>query len=105
MRISMTAIVVVVIFAVLLFGAKRLPDLARSLGQSMRILKSETKAMRSDGAEEDAAATPPPAPRVDGGSATTAARTIQAAPGASGTARPVAEPAAGPSAADSDRPR
>lgn len=71
MRISMTAIVVVVIFAVLLFGAKRLPDLARSLGQSMRILKSEAKAMRSDGAEEDAAATPPPAPRVDGGSATT----------------------------------
>ncbi|MEV7774216.1 Sec-independent protein translocase subunit TatA [Kitasatospora sp. NPDC086791] len=104
MRISMTAIVVVVVFAVLLFGAKRLPDLARSLGKSMRILKSEARAMRSDGAEEGDAATPPPAAQVDGGPATTAARTIQAAPGASGTARPVAEPTAGPSAADGDRP-
>ncbi|WP_373465003.1 twin-arginine translocase TatA/TatE family subunit [Streptomyces luteogriseus] len=29
----------------LLFGAKRLPDMARSFGQSLRIIKSETKAM------------------------------------------------------------
>ncbi|MEU9074697.1 Sec-independent protein translocase subunit TatA [Kitasatospora sp. NPDC004745] len=98
MRISMTAIVVVAVFAVLLFGAKRLPDLARSLGQSMRILKSEAKAMRSDGESAD---TPAPAPQqVDGA----AARTIQSAPGASATARPVNEPAAGATAPDGDRP-
>ncbi len=30
----------------LLFGAKRLPDAARSLGRSMRIFKSEVKEMR-----------------------------------------------------------
>jgi sec-independent protein translocase protein TatA len=29
----------------LLFGSRKLPDMARSLGQSLRILKSETKAM------------------------------------------------------------
>ncbi|MET8623434.1 Sec-independent protein translocase subunit TatA [Kitasatospora sp. NPDC004669] len=96
MRISMTAIVVVVVFAIVLFGAKRLPDLVRSLGQSMRILKSEVKAMRSDGE----AAEPASAPPVDGG----AARTIQAAPGATATARPVAEPSAG-RPAEGDRPQ
>lgn len=33
---------------VLLFGAKKLPDAARSLGRSMRIFKAETKGLRSD---------------------------------------------------------
>jgi sec-independent protein translocase protein TatA len=33
---------------VLLFGAKKLPDAARSLGRSMRILKAETKGMAGD---------------------------------------------------------
>ncbi|WP_031069150.1 Sec-independent protein translocase subunit TatA [Streptomyces sp. NRRL WC-3742] len=85
MRISMTAIVVVVIFAIVLFGAKRLPGVARSLGQSLRILKSEAKAMRTDG--EPAA--PPAAPEaVSGGPSE---KTVQSAPGASSTARPVTE--------------
>ncbi|MGW6914934.1 Sec-independent protein translocase subunit TatA [Kitasatospora sp. NPDC054939] len=89
MRVSGTAILVVVVLAILLFGAKRLPDLARSLGQSMRILKSETKAMKSEGsATADTPAAPPqPVQATDAG----AAKTIQSAPGASATARPVAE--------------
>lgn len=33
---------------VLLFGSKKLPDAARSLGRSMRIFKSETKGLRGD---------------------------------------------------------
>lgn len=32
----------------LLFGAKRLPDMARGLGRSMRILKAETRGMAED---------------------------------------------------------
>ena len=32
----------------LLFGAKRMPDAARSLGRSMRIFKAETKGLRDD---------------------------------------------------------
>jgi sec-independent protein translocase protein TatA len=32
---------------VLLFGSKKLPDAARSLGRSMRIFKSETKGLRN----------------------------------------------------------
>lgn len=40
---------------VLLFGAKKLPDAARGLGKSMRILKTETKALRDDeGTDSDA---------------------------------------------------
>ncbi|HEY6424125.1 MAG TPA: twin-arginine translocase TatA/TatE family subunit [Pseudonocardiaceae bacterium] len=33
---------------VLLFGSTKLPVAARSIGQSMRIFKAETKGMRSD---------------------------------------------------------
>ncbi|MGH3926342.1 MAG: Sec-independent protein translocase subunit TatA [Pseudonocardiaceae bacterium] len=40
---------------VLLFGATKLPTAARSIGQSMRIFKAETKGMRSDDEEEEAA--------------------------------------------------
>lgn len=40
-------IIVIAVF-VLLFGAKKLPDAARSLGKSMRIFKSEMKEMQSD---------------------------------------------------------
>ena len=31
---------------ILLFGAKRLPDAARSLGRSLRIIKAETRGLR-----------------------------------------------------------
>ena len=41
-------IIVVVVVLVLLFGAKRLPDAARSLGRSMRILKAETRGLAED---------------------------------------------------------
>ena len=40
-----------------LFGAKRLPDSARSIGQSLRILRAETAAMGDD--TEQAVAAPP----------------------------------------------
>ncbi|MEU7607518.1 Sec-independent protein translocase subunit TatA, partial [Streptomyces sp. NPDC041003] len=48
-------ILVIVGVIILLFGAKKLPDMARSLGKSARILKSEAKAMKKDGEAEDAA--------------------------------------------------
>lgn len=41
-------IVVLLIVVLLLFGAPRLPELARSLGKSLRILKEEAKALTSD---------------------------------------------------------
>lgn len=41
-------IAILVILAILLFGAKKLPDLARSLGRSARILKAESKGLVDD---------------------------------------------------------
>jgi sec-independent protein translocase protein TatA len=37
-----------VLVVVLLFGAKRLPDAARSIGKSMKIFKAETKDLSGD---------------------------------------------------------
>jgi sec-independent protein translocase protein TatA len=42
---------------VLLFGTRRLPDAARSIGRSMRIMKTEVRALHED--------EPSPAPAVE----------------------------------------
>lgn len=41
-------ILILLIVILVLFGAKRLPDSARSLGRSMRIFKSEMKEMGTE---------------------------------------------------------
>lgn len=41
-------IAILVVVLILLFGAKRLPDAARSLGRSLRIIKAETKGLVDD---------------------------------------------------------
>ena len=46
--------VIVIAVFVLLFGAKKLPDAARSLGKSMRIFKSEIKEMQSESKADEA---------------------------------------------------
>ncbi|MGW5277716.1 Sec-independent protein translocase subunit TatA [Streptomyces sp. NPDC004044] len=51
-RLGAPEIILILVVVLLLFGAKRLPDMARSFGQSLRILKSETKAMQKDDAGE-----------------------------------------------------
>jgi hypothetical protein len=43
-----THILLVLVVIILLFGAKRLPDSARSLGKSLKIFKSEMKDMKDD---------------------------------------------------------
>lgn len=60
-------IVILLGLLVLFFGAKRLPDMARSIGQSARVFKGEMKGMKNDGDKTDApadvrAADPAPAP-------------------------------------------
>ncbi|MFJ8430708.1 Sec-independent protein translocase subunit TatA [Kitasatospora sp. NPDC094019] len=84
-------LLVVVAVVVLLFGSKKLPEMARGLGKSMRILKAETAAMREDAPVPEET----PAP----GSAAARAATAQAAtgpatataplPGAKADTRPV----------------
>ncbi|OEU89411.1 preprotein translocase subunit TatA [Streptomyces abyssalis] len=78
-------IVLIVLVILLLFGAKKLPDMARSLGKSARILKSEAKQMKKDGGDESDAGTSADAQQSP--------KTIQAAPGDVASSRPVSEPA------------
>ena len=59
-------IVVVAVVILLLFGWKKMPDMARSFGRSARILRSEMDEMKNDKKSEGAGqtvkgqATPPP---------------------------------------------
>ncbi|MER8104866.1 Sec-independent protein translocase subunit TatA [Kitasatospora sp. NPDC094016] len=46
-------IVIIGLVVLVLFGAKRLPDSARALGKSLRILKAETNALKKDSAHSD----------------------------------------------------
>lgn len=48
-RVSTWQIIVILVIILLLFGAPKLPELARSVGKSLRILKDETKSLASDG--------------------------------------------------------
>ncbi|GAA3728289.1 Sec-independent protein translocase subunit TatA [Streptomyces tremellae] len=82
-RLGAPEIILILVVIVLLFGAKKLPDMARSLGKSARILKSEAKAMKSEQGQSAPADPPHDAE---------AQRTIKAAPGDVTTARPVTEP-------------
>ena len=55
MNLGPREIVILLVVVLVLFGAKRLPDSARSLGRSMRIFKSEMNEMKADDSviEED----------------------------------------------------
>jgi sec-independent protein translocase protein TatA len=65
-------LIIIAIVILALFGYKKLPDAARAVGRSARILKAETKGLRDDPAPRDLesraeaeyrreATTPPPA--------------------------------------------
>jgi sec-independent protein translocase protein TatA len=86
-KLGVPEIVLILVVILLLFGAKKLPDMARSLGKSARILKSEAKAMKSEGQQ-----TAPAEPPHDPAQHQPPPRTIQAFPGDVTGARPVSEP-------------
>lgn len=51
-------IILLIVLVILLFGANKLPGLARNMGQSMRIFKSEVQEMRKDDPKDEGAAEP-----------------------------------------------
>ncbi|GAA5117213.1 Sec-independent protein translocase subunit TatA [Pseudonocardia adelaidensis] len=84
-------LVILIGVLVLLFGAKRLPDMARSIGQSARVFKGEMKGMKDDGtkgeapAEQPAAADPKALPEGQAKPADKAPETSRAAQPGSGS--------------------
>jgi sec-independent protein translocase protein TatA len=71
-------ILIVAVVIIVLFGSRKLPGAARSLGQSMRILKREMQGLNED--EADTPANAPAAPTT-----AQAPAQIQAAPAAPAT--------------------
>lgn len=80
--------VILIGILVLLFGAKRLPDMARSIGQSARVFKGEMKGMKDDeppvkpagppAADPPVVQQPAALPRADAPSSTAPASTPRA---------------------------
>jgi sec-independent protein translocase protein TatA len=55
---------IIAVLVVVLFGAKRLPDAARSLGKSLRIFKSEVRELQSESQPNTSATQAAPAQPV-----------------------------------------
>jgi sec-independent protein translocase protein TatA len=52
MSLGPTEVILILLVVVLLFGAKKLPELARGSGRALRIFKAETKGLLDDDDEE-----------------------------------------------------
>ncbi|HEV7209698.1 MAG TPA: Sec-independent protein translocase subunit TatA [Mycobacteriales bacterium] len=57
-------LLIIAIVLVLLFGSRKLPGAAKSIGQSLKIFKDETKGLRGDDHEPPAMVAPPVIPPV-----------------------------------------
>jgi sec-independent protein translocase protein TatA len=56
-------ILIVILVLVILFGAKKLPELARGSGRAIRIFKAETKGLMDDDDDDDDVPPAKPAPK------------------------------------------
>ena len=52
MKFTPTHIVVLLVLVLLVFGSSKLPDIARSVGQSMKVFKKEVKELRDDDSKD-----------------------------------------------------
>ncbi|NJC22372.1 sec-independent protein translocase protein TatA [Arthrobacter pigmenti] len=64
MQIQGWHILIIIAIAILLFGAPKLPGLARSVGQSLRIFKSEVRQMKEENGPNDTDGSSPVEGRV-----------------------------------------
>ena len=53
MNLGPPEIILILLVLVLLFGAKKLPELARGSGRALRIFKAETKGLMDDDDDDD----------------------------------------------------
>jgi sec-independent protein translocase protein TatA len=59
-EVGMPELIIIVLVVLLLFGGKKLPEMARGTGRALRIFKAETKGLMTD---DDSDTSQPPAPR------------------------------------------
>jgi sec-independent protein translocase protein TatA len=85
-------IIVLIVAAILFFGWKQLPDMARSAGKSLRIFKTEMRGLADDDKAREAQAEPTPSTPPQA-----------APPAAVQPTQPAPEPR--PSASDNQTPR
>jgi sec-independent protein translocase protein TatA len=90
---------IVIVVVLLLFGSRKLPDMARGLGQSMRILKAETRGLQEDDRAHTSSAAGEPGTTASPTTSGTATSSTPERP--SGTAHPDAA-AERPSSAERD---
>jgi sec-independent protein translocase protein TatA len=57
-QIGPTEIIIILAVVILLFGGKKLPELARGSGRALRIFKAETKGLMDD--DDESESTPKP---------------------------------------------
>jgi sec-independent protein translocase protein TatA len=96
-------VVILLVLLVVLFGFRRLPDAARSLGRSMRIFKSEVDEMKNDG--RSAASSDTVKGETVKGETEAPSATPSAAPSTTPSAAPSTTPSAAPSTHDDHGPR
>lgn len=96
-----TEIIVIVLIIVLLFGFKKLPDAARSVGRSMRIFKAEVDEMKRDD-KPSAASQETVAGQMSESATTNVEAGGQATPATGGTAAGMSRPASTSAGAAAD---
>ena len=98
-------VVLLLILVIVLFGAKRLPDVAKSVGQSLKIFKGEMQDLTKDDAPRTDATpnTPPAAQNVDRDAAAGRRAARRSSPPPTGPSRPRAPPRRRPDPHVSDR--
>lgn len=64
---------IILAIVILVFGAAKLPELARGTGQALRIFKSETKGLRDDDEADNPTPKPTPASEISAPGAETPA--------------------------------
>jgi sec-independent protein translocase protein TatA len=91
---------IVIVVVLLLFGSRKLPDMARGLGQSMRILKAETRGLQEDDKSHTARAESgePAAPGSTASSPASSSAASSTPERSTGTAHPAAGPERPPGA-------
>ncbi len=92
-------VLIIVLVVLLLFGGKKLPEIARGTGRALRIFKAETKGLMDDD-DDDVAPTARPAPPPTQIPPAQTLPTTQPAPTAE---QAQAAPAVQPPRAESDR--